>query len=342
MSSEIFQSPEWFQNLWKNGFEKRPMQCWSWKVKATETCTDINLLLMQDVFGDGLSSLSNYYSCLFGPEISESSSLRSDEQHWSSAIKVLRGIPGSHVIRLQPIDSENKWFETLEKKFRTNGFITKKFFCFGNWYQQVPQEGFEKYWRERPSALSNTVRRGKSRLNNAGDWHIEIHSSCKNLEELEEAIRAYEKVYAGSWKNPEPCKEFIPGLMRLAASKGWLRLGVLWLNNAPLAAQLWLTTHDKANIYKLAYIKGFEKLSAGSVLTAAMMEHAMDVDKVKEVDYLSGDDAYKADWMACRRERVGLIAIDMKNPKGCFVAAKIILKSCRSILKKNFLKIIRN
>ena len=125
--------------------------------------------------------------------------------------------------------------------------------------------------------------------------------------------------------------------MRLAASKGWLRLGVLWLNNAPLAAQFWLTTHGKANIYKLAYIKGFEKLSVGSVLTAAMMEHAMDVDKVIEVDYLSGDDSYKADWMAERRERTELVAIDKRKPAGWFLAAKIITRSYASYLKRRFL-----
>jgi hypothetical protein len=49
-----------------------------------------------------------------------------------------------------------------------------------------------------------------------------------------------------------------------------------------------------------------EKLSAGSVLTQALIQHAMDVDRVTEVDYLTGDDAYRADWMALRRKRVGL------------------------------------
>jgi CelD/BcsL family acetyltransferase involved in cellulose biosynthesis len=109
--------------------------------------------------------------------------------------------------------------------------------------------------------------------------------------ELDAALAAYQAVCAQSWKQPEPCPDFIPGLVKLAAERGWLRLRVLWLNGEPLAAQLWLTDDGKANIYKLAYIKGVEKLSAGSVLTQALMQHAMDVDQVTEVDYLSGDDA---------------------------------------------------
>jgi CelD/BcsL family acetyltransferase involved in cellulose biosynthesis len=97
---------------------------------------------------------------------------------------------------------------------------------------------------------------------------------------------------------------------------------VLRLNGEPLAAQLWLTCSGKANIYKLAYVKGMEKLSVGSVLTQALMQHAMDVDRVAEVDYLSGDDAYKADWMALRRERVGLEAFDLRSPGGLLAAAR--------------------
>ncbi len=151
---------------------------------------------------------------------------------------------------------------------------------------------------------------------------------------LEAALAAYQAVYAQSWKQPEPCPNFIPGLVRLAAEEGWLRLGVLWLDGEPLAAQLWLTCGGKANIYKLAYVKGMEKFSAGSVLTRALMEYAMDVDRVAEVDYLSGDDAYKADWMALRRERVGLEAFDLRRPAGLLAAARHFAATWRRRLQK--------
>jgi hypothetical protein len=34
-----------------------------------------------------------------------------------------------------------------------------------------------------------------------------------------------------------------------------------------------------------------------------MLEHALGGDKVSEVDYLTGDDNYKSNWMSHRRER---------------------------------------
>lgn len=42
------------------------------------------------------------------------------------------------------------------------------------------------------------------------------------------------------------------------------------------------------------------------------MQHVLEVDKVDEADYLSGDDAYKKDWMSRRRERWGLLTL---NPR---------------------------
>ncbi|MBS0467008.1 MAG: GNAT family N-acetyltransferase, partial [Proteobacteria bacterium] len=139
---------------------------------------------------------------------------------------------------------------------------------------------------------------------------------------VERALEAYLAVYAQSWKTPEPCPGFMPGLVRTAAREGWLRLGVLWLGQQPVAAQVWLVHGGKANIYKLAYAKGHEKLSAGSVLTAELMRHVMDEDRVSEVDYLTGDDAYKRDWMAHRRERIGLLAFDPRSPRGLAAAGR--------------------
>ena len=184
----------------------------------------------------------------------------------------------------------------------------------------MPEGGFDAYWQQRPSPLRHSVERGRRRLDRAGGWRIEIYPPDSPA--LEEGLAAYLAVYAQSWKSPEPCPGFMPGLVRMAAREGWLRLGVLWQGQQPLAAQVWLVHGAKANIYKLAYVKGHEKLSAGSVLTAALMRQVMDVDHVAEVDYLSGDDAYKRDWMAERRERVGLVAFDPRSLRGLIAAGR--------------------
>lgn len=316
-SSDLFQTDAWFENFVRHGFEVEPI-CVPLKVRTP--AGDVCLQLMRSQHGASLQALSNYYSCLYAPQ----GPLQGMAvQAWGDMAREIRALPGSAVVRLQPLDASSEWLASFESAVRSAGYWTDRFFCFGNWYQPVPVGGFGAYWPERPSALRHSVERGRRRLDRGGMWSIRI-ATC-NADDLDAAIAAYEQVYAQSWKQPEPCPGFIPGLIRTAAREGWLRLGVLWFNGQPLAAQLWLVHAGKANIYKLAYAKGFEKFSAGSVLTAALMQHAMDIDRVEEVDYLSGDDAYKADWMALRRERVGLLACNMRQWRGWLAAGRQLL-----------------
>ena len=47
-----------------------------------------------------------------------------------------------------------------------------------------------------------------------------------------------------------------------------------------------------------------------------IMEHVLGVDGVKVVDFLSGDDDYKSQWMSHRRQRIGLEVISLRSPRG--------------------------
>ena len=103
---------------------------------------------------------------------------------------------------------------------------------------------------------------------------------------------------------------------------GALRLGIVHVDGEPAAAQLWIVHSGKALIYKLAYDERFGELSVGTILSATLFQHALDVDKVTEVDYLSGDDAYKKDWMSQRRERWGILALNPRTPRGLIAIAR--------------------
>jgi len=142
------------------------------------------------------------------------------------------------------------------------------------------------------------------------------------FEGLPRAIAAYQKVYANSWKRPEPVPDFMPEMMAGCARRGWLRLGLAWLGDTPIAAQVWVVANGRAAIYKLAYDKAYSHMAPGTMLSAHLMERAIDVDRVREVDYLVGDDAYKRDWMSHRRERRGLVGFDMSTWKGRWLAMR--------------------
>lgn len=311
-----FLSQAWLEHLRAHGFLTPPVVH---VVRADPGAGGAGTVLhvMPDGPSQSLSALSNYYSGLFGPVGAASGSA---PEAGDALARALKALPCSSVVRLQPLDPAADWVPGLTLGLRRLGYVTSTFFCFANWYHPVLGRSFADYWAERPTALRNSVERGRRRLQRAGPWRVDIHTGEHTG--LEQAIAAFQAVYARSWKAPEPNPGFMPGLMRLAARQGWLRLGVLWLDGEPLAAQLWLFGANKAHIFKLAYVQGAERLSAGSVLTAALMEHALDVDRVREVDYLAGDEPYKADWMSCRRERIGLLAFDPLRWRGLAAAVR--------------------
>jgi hypothetical protein len=304
---EVFASVPWFETLVGAGFKQavRPV----WLVAREPSPGGVFALGLRREPG-GLAALSNYYSAQWAPLGLPDQALPAT---WRAVAGALRGA-GGRTLRLQPLAAQAPWLQGLQAGLRGAGYWVDHFFCFGNWYLRVQGRTAAELFAARPSALRNSVERGRRRLGRAGAWELRIHT--RQGPDLAAGVDDFTAVYARSWKQPEPCPSFMPALMRAAAAQGWLRLAVLRLQGEPIAAQVWLVCGGKASIYKLAYVEGFERFSPGSVLTTALMAHVIDVDGVDEVDYLSGDDAYKRDWMEARRERVGLVAFDTRHWRG--------------------------
>ena len=259
--------------------------------------------------GRKLEALSNYYSSLFMPLAASADCLQTvvDEiasERWDS-------------VDLHPMAQDSPLFAELVAAMKRSGMSMQQYCCFGNWYLKVDGRSYKDYSNALPSKLRNTLKR-KGKQFSSMATRMEIVTGTDGVDSV---IAAYQKVYDSSWKIREPYPGFMPGLIRLCAENGWLRLGLAYLGEEPIAAQLWIVKDGTASIYKLAYDKKFSRLSAGSLLTAKLMEHVIDVDRVSEVDYLSGDDEYKKDWMSDRRERWGIIAYNRNTPRGVCMGA---------------------
>jgi hypothetical protein len=219
-------------------------------------------------------------------------------------------------VHLKALDPAAPAFACLEQSLRVRGLIVQPYFGFGNWFEPTAGLSFAEYLARRPAALINTYRRKEKKLGSKRDGvRFALYSDPA---EADEGISAYERVYANSWKTPEPYPGFMPALIRAAARMGALRLGVVWIHDEPVAAQTWITWQGRSTIFKLAHDQRFDALSVGSVLTMWMMRHALDVDHVSEVDFGVGDDPYKRTWLAHRRERWGLLALNPRTAKGLF------------------------
>lgn len=319
----LFTTVAWFQNLAVRGLEPNFDRLWV-VVTHVRNGTSVCLPLLKKssataaVFGPVVTSLSNYYSSLYGP-IGEDHHLSVPALRAAIA-HLRRHHRPCTVIDLQPLDTDGCFYTMMQAALQAEGYWIDRYFCFGNWHLKVDDRSYASYEPSIPSRLRNTIKRGRKKLDAAGAWTLEVHTTIGPG--LDQAIADFGAIYAQSWKVPEPFPGFVPGLCRMAAEHGWLRLGVLRFEGRPIAAQIWLLKDRHALIYKLAYDEEYKRFSAGSVLSAEMMRQAIDDEGVVDVDYLTGDDGYKVDWMSHRRERQGLVAFDPRSWQGLVSAAK--------------------
>lgn len=344
--SGVFSSIEWFENLARHGLAQPDGQPPQLRLLLATDRQTGHAACLPMLHGLHWASLSNYYSGLFdvirwspqasgsdattglaaagpvSPQLANKPSLKLDadtllEQALVHAMR--QHLPQHQTVTFSPLDSGATFTAALEAGLQQTGFRVGRYFVFANWYLDVGTTTWGAYFGALPPPLRNGIERGRRRLAKFA-WSLRIQQTVDD--QLEPSIQHFVSVYNQSWKSPEPNPGFIPNLIRLAAALGWLRLGILQLGGQPIAAQLWLVHHRKAYIFKLAYVKGHERFSPGSVLTSGLMEHVLDTDKVSQVDYLSGDDAYKKDWMSHRRERIGLVAFDKQSLGGNWQALR--------------------
>ena len=196
----------------------------------------------------------------------------------------------------------------------------QRFDHFVNRYEPIAGRRWADYLNDRPGALRETVRRKLKRC--ARETRLETFAGQP---QLERGIEAFESVYRASWKQPEPFPRFNAALMRDAAGRGALRLGVLWAGDLPAAAQFWIVADGCATVVKLAHDEGFRPLSPGTVLTAMMVRHLLDEERIESLDFGRGDDPYKALWTTQRRQRIGLLLMNPRRPSGLLAIARGVL-----------------
>ena len=261
------------------------------------------MLLKARGWGQELHALGNFYTSLYSPALS----FRLQPAGLAVMLDAIRAsVPRLRAIHLAPMDPDASGFKVLKAALQGRGFACFDYFCFGNWSLHGIRN-WNDFMASRSSQMRSNIRRAAQRLNKEGG-HVEILTDAADLER---GLQAYLRVYASSWKVPEPFPQFLPAFAQLCARQGWLRLGIAWLGEVPVAAQLWTVSRGKASIFKVAYDEAYRSLSPGTALSAALMEHVMDKDHVEVVDFLTGDDEYKSRWMNLRQERWGLVAYNM-------------------------------
>lgn len=245
--------------------------------------------------GGHLTQLSNWYTFRFRPVASAGgdalfTSLAHDLAGTARRV-TLTGLPGEDA-------------ELIACAFRRAGWLAYRTQSDVNHVLTLAGRDYDAYIASRPGKLRTTLKRKSGKVHTRILTHFDP-----------EVWTAYEDIYAESWKPEEGSPAFLRAFAEAEDKAGRLRLAVAHAADAPdgpaLAAQMWTVEGGTAFIHKLAHRESAKPLSPGSVLSAALFRHVIDVDKVAMVDFGTGDDPYKRDWMEEVRPRWRL---DMFRP----------------------------
>lgn len=273
------------------------------EARSDQNCA---ILPLQRTGKGTLEGLANWYS--FGLRPLLSSSL-----HSLPLLTALASDLKNHAYRitLHGLSNEDSGAQYLLKSLQQAGWSLFQESTDLNHILHTRNLGFPEYLDTRPGPLRTTLKRKAHKV----DTQIFTHFDPQ-------AWAAYEDIYAQSWKPEESSPSFLRNFAQQEGLAGRLRLGIASTKDAPVAAQLWTVEGGIAYIHKLAYIESAKPLSPGTTLTAALMRHALEVDHVSLVDFGTGNDRYKYDWMDDFLIRRRIIAFRPYHPKNWRLLAK--------------------
>jgi CelD/BcsL family acetyltransferase involved in cellulose biosynthesis len=264
---------------------------------------DIAILPLQAGTGH-LRALGNWYNFWTAPVYSESGGIVPRAIELMTAI--FRDLQRqAWRITLEPLREEGWDTVVLTKAFAAAGWVFWKEPCGVNHYDAVGQwANYEEFLAARPGSLRTTLQRKARKVETTVSEYFS-----------DEIWKVYETVYRASWKPEEGSLAFLERFAREEAAAGRLRLGIARQCDHPVAAQLWTVERGEAYIHKLAHREDAKSISPGTTLTAAMFRHVIEVDRAATVDFGTGDDNYKRDWVRSYRARLRIDAFDPLSPR---------------------------
>ncbi|KMS58548.1 GNAT family N-acetyltransferase [Sphingobium cupriresistens] len=288
----LFDRIDWFAALHDRCFPDQPVRI----VQAQEGDAQAWLFLLAPA-PRRASALANWYSFAWAPVFIGEPDAATRQRLLESLARHL--LATSAQIDLYPLEDAAPLLAAL----RRAGWFAVRRTMGGRHLLQVEGRSFADYWASRPGRLRNLVKR-KGR----GD-PFALSIATRLTDGL---WRDYVDVHDRSWKVAEPGLDFLRDLAERESAAGTLRLGFARLDGRAVAAQLWTVEDGIALIHKLSHDSAHDHGSPGTLLSHMMFRQAIDHDRVRMIDYGTGDNGYKTDWMD---RRVPLHQIDAFNAR---------------------------
>ena len=304
--ASLFVSRPWFESVTADGSENATRMLLACVIAGTKVLAILPLMKRP---GQTWYSLRHRYTSLFSFLLDE----HDRDQVLACLVEGLQQLPFQSLL-LEPVATDDRHVNALQTCLESDGFSCHRSFRLYNWTHRLQGVSYRQYLAARPARLRNTIARKARKLAREQGFVTRVLIG----DQVPPAMAEYHAVYRRSWKAHEQYPNLLEGMVKRFSSRGWSRLGLLSVRGQPVAAQLWVVLHGKASIFRLAYDEVWKHYSPGSILTGVLMEHVIDSDAVQEIDFLTGNEAYKQDWMSERRERWALSCVKEARPRGGF------------------------
>lgn len=217
----------------------------------------------------------------------------------------MKHVPHWDYLDLYGVQTENGNLDQISNASFICGLTNQIELVYANIHQDLIAVSVGEYISGRPKILCNNIQRHLRKMQRDGMCEFRLISDGHDIDAV---MDTYYALYAKSWQRSEDLgPTFHRDLAKLAAERGWLRLGFIFFNGAPVACQLWFQFEDTAYMLKSFFDESFKRYSPGTVLTADMLRTVINDGRVRSVDFLQGDEAYKSDWLDGIRARKRLI-----------------------------------
>ncbi len=306
----LFDRREWFALVADHMPENAPIIA-----RASSEGTLAWLFLTRS--GEHAAGLANWYTMAFRPLFSGNpDAQRQGAMLTAVARRLAVARPAIASITLAPVPVEDGTAQTLADAFDKGGWRISRHQSSTSWTATVSGMSFEEYWAARPGQLRSTYKRrlGKANFDTVVLDHFD-----------EQAWADYESIYAESWKPEEGSPAFLRALAEQEGDAGNVRIGICRIDGEAVAAQFWTVENGRALIHKLAHRESAKEFSPGTILSAAMFRHVIDVDHVNIIDFGTGNDPYKADWMDASAALETIIVYNPRTLAGLAGATKAAL-----------------
>lgn len=255
-----------------------------------------------------LHELANWYSFRTAPLVTAGADKR-------ALLSTLARDIGSRVDRIVLAKLSEEDAAVIAETFRSAGWFAVMTPCDTNHILRVDGRSYAEYLAGRPGHVRTTLKRKAKKV------EAQVFDTYD-----QSAWDAYEAIYAQSWKPEEGSPAFLRRFAREEGQAGRLRFALASAEGRPVAAQFWTVENGTAFIHKLAHIEDAKPLSPGTTLSAALFERVIDRDKVELIDFGTGDDGYKRDWMEEVRTRYRLDLLRPLRPRNWPLIAKAGLR----------------